>query len=110
MGDESPDLCEDLRNVRENDDVTLTTTEGEYRASCEKITTNHSSDPDVVRNDTNLWFMVGGRECVVQVTDGLTRFEWQDEYPYHTPLFDETNDENLGYITGVEIHGQMPEA
>lgn len=108
--EDAPDLCSDLRNVRENDDVTLTTPEGEFRASVEKISTHTENDPDVVRETTSLWFMVDGRECVVQVTDGLTRFEWEAEYPRHTPLYDETNEESLGYVTGVQIHGQQAEA
>jgi hypothetical protein len=108
--DDAPDLCADLRNVTEDDDVTLTTTEGEYRATVEAITTDNDADPEVVREYTTLWFFIDGSECMVQITDGLARFEWENPYPRHTPLYDETEDESLGYVTGVEIHGPNLEA
>jgi hypothetical protein len=103
MDEDTPDLCEDLRNVTEGDDVLLTTEEDRFTATVTSIITHHSTDPDVVRETTSIWFDQEGAECMVQVTDGLTRFEWEDDYPRHTPLYDETNDESLGYITDVEI-------
>lgn len=108
MAEDSPDLCEDLRNVREGDDVTLTTTEHEaLPATCTERDNWNDQDPEVVREYTVLRFEQEGTECMVQITDGLKRFEWEAEYPRHTPLFDETSEISLGHITGVKIHGSL---
>ncbi len=105
--DDAPDLCEDLRNVDEGDDVTLTTTEDTFMAKCVSRDSHDDPDPDKVREYTTLRFEQEGAECMVQITDGLRSFEWEAEYPRHTPLFDEDNEVSLGHITEVKIHGSL---
>ena len=105
---DSPPLCDDLRNVNEGDDVTLTTDdESDLRATCTSRSKRNDPDPDKVREYTTLRFEQEGAEWLVQITDGLKSFEWEAEYPRHTPLYDEYNEVGLGYITGVKIHGKM---
>ena len=105
---DSPPLCDDLRNVTEGDDVTLTTDdEGDLRATCISRSKHNDPDPEKVREYTTLNFEQEGAECIVQITDGLKSFEWETPYPRHTPLYDEDNKVTLGYITGVKIHGKM---
>ena len=108
MDEDAPDLCADLRNVREGDDVTLTTEEHDrLPAVCTSRSKVNDPDPEKVREYTTLKFEQEGAECIVQITDCLKSFEWETPYPRHTPLYDEDNEVTLGYITGVKIHGKM---
>jgi hypothetical protein len=109
MGDE-PNLCDDLRNVQKGDEVTLTTTkENEYQATCDSITVDHNPEPgeEIVKKTTRFWFTFNEREAHVSVIDGLSRFDQQDSYPHHSPLYDVTKQRSLGHIIKVKIHGQM---
>ena len=108
MAEDAPDLCADLRNVREGDDVTLTTEEHDaLPATCINRQNWNDQDPDKVREYTMLRFEQEDSECVVQITDGLRSYEWETPYPRHTPLYDETNSVGLGHITAVKIHGSL---
>jgi len=106
MSDEN---CADVRNIEEGDNVTLETEERTLDVECTKVVRSSMlCDPEVVRQ-TNRWhFDTDERELMVQVVDGLRRFESQEPYPHHSPLcvFEEGG-ESLGYIESVQIHGKI---
>lgn len=98
---------EDVRNITEGDRVTVETDEEQtFDLTCDTVETRQAQDPDAVR-ETRTWTFYDqrGRKMILQITDGLRRFEWQEEFPHHRPLFDESVEEGVGYITNVQIHG-----
>lgn len=100
---------EDVRNINEGDTVTLETTEGDtITAECYKTVRQNAKDPEIVRETRQWHFMAQERELMVQIIDGLRRFEDQAPYAHHTPLcVPEENGESFGYIESVKIHGKM---
>jgi hypothetical protein len=76
-------------------------------AKCVSRDSWNDPDPDLIIEDTQWWFEQEGAECVVKVTDGLRHKEGMTPFPRQTPLYDETNEVSLGYITDVKIHGKM---
>jgi len=99
---------DDLRNVKEGDVLDVETSEGdEFRMTCTGFNRHNDPDPDKVREYFNWTFEQEGAEVTIQITEGLRSFEWEEDYPRHTPMYDSTNDVSLGYITDLTLYGEM---
>ncbi len=109
---------EDLRNVREEDTVTIETTSGRRFAAVKCVTyrTEHADPRSGEVRETSFWqFDVNGRDLVVSIIDGLKSSPDDPEFPIHKKVrvgnvgeYDGWVD--LGYITSVQIHGPKLES
>jgi hypothetical protein len=91
-----------LLNVRENDSVEMTTTEGDtFEATCvNKVV--HSPEPEVkvVRDVRRTWYFVGTNvRPIVTVTDGRRESPDDPEFPVHKPMFERQSQRDMGYVT-----------
>lgn len=117
MGEPQTKVCENLRNVQKDDDVTLTVSDGahltgtlERSAKCVNISTQQYTGPDTIKEETVLTFLVEAeksqraRECIISVVDGFTTFRnHHKQHPEQSPLFDDETGDDLGQVIGVEF-------
>ena len=103
---------DDLRNVNENDDVTITTTEGEtFDAHC-KMRQTQNADPRTGEvRETKIWlFDTPDGEVAASILDGLKSSPDDPDFPQHSALYNTGEEESLGYIESVQIHGPRLES
>ncbi len=97
----------DVHNIEQGDDLTLTTEDGrKIRATCQKFSRQNARDPDVVRTDLTWYFEAEAGRLMLQITEGLRRFEWEADYPRHKPLFNTDDEKSVGFAHIVKIHGK----
>lgn len=103
---------DDLRNVNQNDEVHLYTTEGEnFSAYCESVETQHADPRSGEVRETTIWmFDTPKGTLAASIIEGLLSSEDDPEFPQHTELWALEREATLGYIETVEIHGQRLEA
>lgn len=106
---------DDLRNVREGDTVTVTTTEGETfdEVECAFREVHHADPRSGEIRETTLWsFDVGDKDLTVSIVEGLKSSEDDPDFPLHkgsslgvigkadgwTPK---------GHFESLQIHGKM---
>lgn len=103
----------DIRNIKENDHVTLETTEGGtfHDVECRKRE-RHNADPRTGEiRETQIWsFTVGHKTLVASITDGLKSSPDGPEFPIHKPASlgesgMTTGWGTVGFIKSVQIHG-----
>lgn len=117
MGEDPVAVCEELRDINESDAVSLVVkdfdeSENEMTldAECYKINTHSHMDENGLVDETEIWLLVESpdtkekRECTVSINDGHTGFRMQeDPYPNQSPLFDETDGDELGYVASASL-------
>ena len=83
-----PQHSADLRNMKEGDGVTFTTSDGEtYNATCTNYDEQHADERSGEVRTTSIWTLdidgFGGRADVA-IVDGLKSSPEQDDFPrYH---------------------------
>ena len=99
----------DLRNVKEGDGVTFTTSDGEtYNATCTNYDEQHADERSGEVRTTSIWTLdidgLGGRADVA-IVDGLKSSPEQDDFPRYHEIWQGKDKPTLGYIEKVQIHG-----
>lgn len=100
---------DDLRNVNEGDSVTLDTTENEtFNVTCtERLVQQAAPETREVR-ETRIWvFENNHRKLAASIIDGLRSSPDGNKFPQHSELWDMTDEENMGYVEQVFIHGKV---
>jgi hypothetical protein len=108
----------DLRNVNENDVVTIETTEGRRFAEVECVSRqSERADPrsGEVRQSIIWQFNINGRDLVATIIDGLKSSPDDPDFPVHKEASLGNVGEydgwvNLGYFDTVEIYGPKLES
>lgn len=102
----------DLRNVCEDDHVTLTTSEGEtFEATCTHYLINNADPRSGEVRETTIWrFETPWGHAAATITDGLRSAEDDPDFPQHSELWHLDEGDGMGYITTVEIHGPKLDA
>lgn len=97
---------DDLRNVKEGDSVTLTTTDGHhFDAECESRAVERAAEGTGEVRKTTIWeFSAVEWEPVVSITDGLRSSPSDPEFPKHTEMWAVNQEQTLGYIESLQIH------
>lgn len=101
---------EDLRNVEEGDRVTLETNEEHaFDAECVSRETERADPRTGEIREIKTWeFDIHGSRVFATITDGLAGHTGEiGQFPEHSALWDSDAEENLGYITGLHIHGKV---
>jgi len=98
---------DDLRNVREEDDLTITTSLDEkYLVECIFYDMSQADPRSGKVRETRMWEFVGnGRTLRASVVDGLKSSEDDPDFPVHNEVWEQESEESIGYITDVQIHG-----
>ena len=101
----------DLRHVKEDDDVTLTTTTGDtLRATCTNTDEMHADPQSGEVVTTSVWTFKSpdlSSAADVGITDGLKSSPEQDDFPRYDEMYCDTSTQtNFGYINSVEVHGR----
>jgi hypothetical protein len=103
---------DDLRNVNENDHVTITTSEGEtFDAHCKMRQTQNADPRSGEVRETKLWiFETPHGELAASILDGLKSSPDDPDFPQHSELYNSEEGENYGYVESVQIHGPRLES
>jgi hypothetical protein len=98
---------DDLHDVSEGDEVTITPAGGTTMAGeCVSRSTQHADPRSGEVRETESWEFVvdGDRTVFATVTNGLKSSPDDPDFPIHSEMYDPNADESLGYIEKVQIH------
>jgi hypothetical protein len=98
---------EDLRNVREGDGVTITTTDvTTFDARCTDMEVQRADERSGYVRVTRIWiFGTPYGEVGATILDGLRSKPDDPDFPKHTELWNTDEEESMGYIETLQIHG-----
>lgn len=101
--------ADDIRNVREGDEVEITTTEGEtFEATCTKRQHEQAAPESGEVRETTMWFFDAVEyQPVVSILDGLRSSPDDPEFPQHSEMWDRQQQGAIGYIETVSIFGEV---
>jgi hypothetical protein len=102
-----PEHTEDIRNIVEGDEVTITTTEGEaFDAECINRDTQHADPRSGEVRQTTYWkFDTPYGEAAASILEGLKSSPDDRDFPQHSELWHMDKGDGMGYIESVQIHG-----
>lgn len=100
---------DDLRNVREGDDLHIYTTEGEnFSATCESREIQHADPRSGEVRETTIWmFDTTKGTLAASILDGLKSSPDDPDFPQHTELWSLDREAPLGYIETLDVHGEL---
>lgn len=100
---------DDLRNVRPNDTVEIVTSEGEvFEAECTRFDVQQADPRSGEVRETRMWFFDAVEyKPVVSIVDGLKSSESDPDFPLHKEVWDEQQEQSMGYINEITIFGEM---
>jgi hypothetical protein len=102
---------DNILNINEGDRVVIETTEGAtFDMTCVERATQHSQNPDLVR-ETMMWhFDLGGDEVVMVRVEGLRESLDMDPFPHDKAIWDTGREMNLGYAERIKLLDPSVEA
>lgn len=97
---------DDIRNIAENDQVVIESTEGgTLNMTCIEIKKSNARNPEIIRENTTWHFDLGGDEVIMTRVEGLRESEEMEPFPHDKEIWDLRRDESLGYAESLKILG-----
>jgi len=96
--------CDEVREISEGDEVTLTTTTGETIEGTCKDKQKRNADPRTGEiRETTMWMIQNSARLVVfSIVEGLKSSPDDPDFPVYKPAWDNDSEEEVGYIESVK--------